>query len=63
MYLSICNEALLVICPLLFFVCLQTSCIVRVPFEIIKQRAQANRELKPFQILRHTLQTEVYSSP
>ncbi len=42
---------------------LQTSCIVRVPFEVIKQRAQANRHLRPMQILRHTLQTEVNWSP
>jgi solute carrier family 25 S-adenosylmethionine transporter 26 len=35
-----------------------TCCIVRVPFEVIKQRAQANRHLKAREILYHTVKTE-----
>ena len=38
---------------------LQVTAVVRVPFEIVKQRAQANLHLTPFKILRHTLQTQV----
>ena len=32
----------------------------RVPFEVIKQRAQANVHLRPTQILSSTLRTEVW---
>ena len=32
---------------------------MRVPFEVVKQRSQANRSLKPAMIVRHALSTEV----
>ena len=38
---------------------LQVSNVVRVPFEVVKQRAQANKNLKPSQILKAALQSEV----
>ena len=37
----------------------QTSNIVRVPFEVTKQRAQANRNSRPLHIARHTWRNEV----
>jgi len=38
---------------------MQVTAVVRVPFEIVKQRAQANLHLTPFKILKQTLQTQV----
>ena len=35
--------------------------MVRVPFEVVKQRAQANRNLRPIDIIRDTLRKEVNS--
>ncbi|CAI8017650.1 S-adenosylmethionine mitochondrial carrier protein, partial [Geodia barretti] len=35
-----------------------TSCLVRVPFEVIKQRAQANRGFSSLAIAKHTWRTE-----
>ena len=32
---------------------------MRVPFEVVKQRSQANRHLRPSKILLHTLKNEV----
>lgn len=37
----------------------QVCNIFRVPFEVIKQRSQANAHLRPMEILRNTLRTEV----
>ena len=33
--------------------------MVRVPFEVTKQRCQANRNMKPLQVIRQTLHSEV----
>lgn len=38
---------------------IQSSSLVRVPFEVTKQRAQANRSLSPLQIVQTTWKTEV----
>lgn len=38
---------------------MQMTAVVRVPFEIVKQRAQTNLHLTPFKILKQTLQTQV----
>ena len=37
----------------------QVSNMVRVPFEVTKQRCQANRHVKPSEVIRQTLQSEV----
>ena len=44
-----------------FIVCLflQAGNLVRVPFEVTKQRMQANRQLKPIAVVKHALQSEV----
>ena len=38
---------------------MQTTALVRVPFEMVKQRAQANLHMTPYKIIRHILQTQV----
>ena len=41
---------------------IQVSNILRVPFELIKQRSQANRHKSPLLLLQETLRSEVDES-
>ena len=56
---------LIIFIELVWCLYLQMSCVVRVPFEVVKQRSQANVYGKGTgipRILRHILQTEVFIS-
>jgi hypothetical protein len=43
-----------------FYAFFQAACLIRVPVEVVKQRAQAFPELSSQKIFKSTLQSEVY---
>ena len=47
------------VCTLSCIVFLQAANLVRVPFEVTKQRMQANAQLRPLTVVKNALRSEV----